>query len=72
MCWVAAGVTAGIEGSLVDRKANKYLRDTALEKDTKTPKSLTTKKRDKEKKKAPRSPQNPQLLRTDQVNKKLL
>lgn len=33
MCWVAAGVTAGIKGNLVDRKANKYLRDIALERE---------------------------------------
>lgn len=33
MCWVAAGVTAGIKGNLVDGKANKYLRDIALERE---------------------------------------
>lgn len=44
MCWVAAGVTAGIKGKLVDRKANKYLRDIELEREKKRHKKPYNKK----------------------------
>lgn len=50
MCWVAAGVTAGIEGNLVDRKANKCLRDTALEKEKKRRHKIPNNKKGKTKK----------------------
>lgn len=68
MCWVASGVTAGIEGNLFNRKANKCLRAIALEKEKIHKNPNNKKSKTKKPWKNGTHKKNPQLPRTVQAN----